>query len=161
MKTAFRKAEISKELRSLMAFDAKVFRASDRFDRLAWIECESWWMLIGGRKIGCCAFLKHVDFQEDIREDRSNVRVENSLYIVTTGILPQFQRMGFGTLLKSWQISYARFHGFDRIVTNTRKKNRAMIALNRNFGFKILRTSKGYYSSPPDATVVMELRLRG
>jgi ribosomal protein S18 acetylase RimI-like enzyme len=159
MKTEFRKARVPQELRSLVAFDAKVFRASDRFDAPAWLECESWWMRIGARKIGCCAFQKHVDFQEDLREDRSNVRLENSLYIVTTGILPPFQRMGFGTLLKSWQISYARFHGFHRIVTNTRQRNHGMIALNEKFGFKVLRSSEGYYSSPSEATVVMELRL--
>jgi ribosomal protein S18 acetylase RimI-like enzyme len=34
-----------------------------------------------------------------------------------------------------------------------------MIALNEKFGFKVLRSSEGYYSSPSEATVVMELRL--
>lgn len=154
MQTAFRKAEVPRELRSLMRFDAKVFRAADRFDAPAWLECESWWMLIGRRKIGCCAFQKHVDCREG-----PNKRSRKSLYIVTSGILPQFQRMGFGTLLKAWEISYARFHGFDRIVTNTRERNRAMIALNQKFGFRTLRITEGYYSAPSEASVVMELRL--
>jgi ribosomal protein S18 acetylase RimI-like enzyme len=108
-------------------------------------------------KIGCCAFQRNVDFREDL--DRANVRTRKTLYIVTTGILPQFQRMGFGSLLKSWQISYARFHGFDRIVTNTRSRNRGMIALNEKFGFEVVRVSADYYSSPREATVVMELKL--
>lgn len=154
MQTAFRKVEVPRELRSLMRFDAKVFRAADRFDASAWLECESWWMLVGGRKIGCCAFQRHADFK-----DGGNGRAAKSLYIVTTGILPQFQGMGFGMLLKAWEIAYARFHGFDRIVTNTRARNRGMIALNRKFGFRVLRTSEGYYASPSEAAVVMELRL--
>lgn len=157
MNVAFRKAEVPRELRSLMRFDAKVFRAADRFDTRAWMEFESWWMLMGQRKIGCCAFAKHVDFQEDLRRDRGNPPLENSLYIATTGIHPQFQGKGFGALLKAWEIAYAKSRGFTRIVTNTRKRNAAMIALNRKFGFKTVRTSAGYYSSPTEATVVMEL----
>jgi ribosomal protein S18 acetylase RimI-like enzyme len=73
--------------------------------------------------------------------------------------LPKHQGAGLGRLLKSWEVAYARYHGFHRIVTNTRKCNARMIALNRAFGFRILRTSPGYYSGPTDSTVVMELRV--
>ncbi|HXP87485.1 MAG TPA: LamG domain-containing protein [Bryobacteraceae bacterium] len=52
-----------------------------------------------------------------------------------------------------------RYHGFHRIVTNTRSRNARMIALNQEFGFRIVRTTPGYYSDPKDATVVMELQL--
>lgn len=75
------------------------------------------------------------------------------------GFCRRTRRWGFGQLLKSWEIAYARFHGFSRIVTNTRKANAGMIALNRKFGFRTLRTTPRYYSAPPDATVVMELVL--
>ena len=34
-----------------------------------------------------------------------------------------------------------------------------MIALNRKFGFRAIRTTPGYYANPSEATVVMELRL--
>ena len=159
MRTEFRKAVLPRELRSLVAFDRRVFSVSDSFAPVDWESYESYWMLVGGKKVGCCAFVAHVDFQEDIRQDGLNPRRTGCLYIVTTGILPEFQRLGFGQLLKSWQISYARFHGFHRIVTNTRKRNAAMIALNRKLGFRVVRTTRGYYSDPPDSTVVMELRL--
>jgi len=159
MKTEFRKVDAQKEMRSLMAFDRKVFRASDRFPADYWRTCESYWLLAGNIKIGCCAFQRHIDFQEDVREDGLNPPLKGSLYISTTGILPRYQRMGFGQLMKCWQIAYARFHGFSRIVTNTRKGNAGMIALNRKFGFATLRTTPRYYSAPPDATVVMELVL--
>ena len=67
--------------------------------------------------------------------------------------------MGFGQMLKSWEIAYARYHGFARIVTNTRRSNRAMIRLNEKAGFKVVRITPGYYSDPTEATVVMALKL--
>jgi ribosomal protein S18 acetylase RimI-like enzyme len=161
MHTEFRRAEIPKEIRSLIIFDHKAFQKypADWFDQATWQATESWWMIGGKRKIGCCAFERHIDFKEDIHPDKDNPHRRGSLYIATTGILPQFRTMGFGTLMKSWQLSYARHHGFSRIVTNTRKSNKVMITLNQKFGFKIIRTTPGYYDSPRESTVVMERRL--
>lgn len=157
MHTEFRRALIPNEIPQLLAFDQKVFAKADWFSREEWKIYESWWMLVGRRKVGCCAFLHNADFREDISTVHAPLR--GSLYISTTGILTGFQKMGFGAMLKSWQISYARFHRFDRIVTNTRKSNAAMIGLNRRFNFKILRTTPDYYRDPREPTVVMELRL--
>jgi ribosomal protein S18 acetylase RimI-like enzyme len=67
--------------------------------------------------------------------------------------------LGFGGLLKSWQVLYARRHGFTRIITNTREGNRPIIGLNKKFGFKVLRTTPNYYEEPLEPTVVMELQL--
>ena len=159
MRTEFRKAVLPQELRSLEAFDRKVFREADWFPADYWRMCESYWLLVDDMKAGCCAFQKHVDFQEDLRGDGFNPSLRGTLYISTTGILPKFQGQGFGQLLKAWQIAYARRHGFTRIVTNTRKRNRSMIALNRKFGFRTVRTAPRYYSDPTDAAVVMELVL--
>jgi GNAT superfamily N-acetyltransferase len=159
MYTEFRKVTLPGELRSLMAFDRKIFPIADRFDAAYWASCDSYWMLVDDRKVGCCAFEKHVDIQEDIRADRVNPRRKASLYISTTGILPKFQGKGFGSLLKAWQVCFARYHGFTRIVTNSRRRNVRMIALNRKFGFRVIRTTPQYYSGPSDSTVVMELLL--
>jgi ribosomal protein S18 acetylase RimI-like enzyme len=163
MQLKFRRAVVPKEIRSLVAFDHKAFHdhPGDWFDRDAWRHCDAWWMIVGKRKAGCCAFQANVDFQEDAREDGANVAHAGSLYIVTTGILPAFQGVGLGRVMKSWQLSYARKHGFTRIVTNTRKSNKKMISLNRKFGFKVLRTTPAYYSRPSEATVVMELLFEG
>ena len=143
MQTEFRKAVLPRELGVLLAFDRKVFPKPDRFDRAYWTECESYWLIVGKTKIGCCAFEKR----------------RGSLYISTTGILPRFQNKGFGALLKSWEIAYARYHGFNRIITNCRKRNIRMIALNRQFGFRIVRTIPRYYTEPTDSSVLMELLL--
>jgi ribosomal protein S18 acetylase RimI-like enzyme len=157
MKTQFRKALIPAEIGSLVRFDHKVFSPADWFDRDDWKTYENWWMIIDNRKVGCCAFKRHVDFEDDLRHDGENPTRRGSLYICSTGILPTFRRRGFGSLLKCWQISYARNHNFDRIVTNTRESNKAMIALNKKFGFKVLRTTPGYYGAPWEPTIVMEL----
>jgi ribosomal protein S18 acetylase RimI-like enzyme len=158
-KLEIRSASLPSELRSLAAFDRKVFPA-DHFSTDQWRTYDSHWLLLNTRKVGCCAFEPHVDFRDDLREDGINPRRRGSLYIASTGILPAFQGMGLGQLLKSWQIAYAGLNGFTRIVTNTRKRNAAMIALNKKFGFKIVRTTPGYYRDPTDATVVLELLLQ-
>src|SRR5579864_3854772 len=130
MKTEFKKARVPAELRSLRAFDRRIISKSDLIASVDWRSYESYWLLVDNKRVACCAFEKHVDFQGDVREDGNNSRRQGSLYIVTTGVLPQFQHMGFGTLLKSWEVSYARYHGFTRIVANTRSRNAPMIALN-------------------------------
>jgi GNAT superfamily N-acetyltransferase len=157
MKTEFRKANPATEIRGLMAFDRKVFPSSDLFDADYWKACVVYWLIVDGVKVGCCAFEEHVDFQDDLSD--GNPPRKGSLYIASTGILPKLQGKGLGTLLKSWQICYARHYGFKRIVTNTRGRNTTMIVLNQQFGFRIIRTTPHYYSDPPDSTVVMNLRL--
>ena len=161
MNTEFRKAVLPAEIRSLVIFDHKAFHEypADWFRRDDWNTCEPWWMIVDHRKVGCCAFEHHVDFGNDSPGRGCNPSRRGSLYIVTTGILPEFQRLVLGTLLKNWQVAYARFHGFTRIVTNTRKRNRPMIRLNEKFGFKAIRTTPDYYQSPREPTVVMELLL--
>jgi ribosomal protein S18 acetylase RimI-like enzyme len=157
MKTEFRKARLPQDLRSLLLFDRKTFSASDLFTAADWKHYKTFWMLVDNVKVGCCAFQEHVDFAEDIRA--VNPRRKGSLYITTTGILPKYQGQGYGQLLKAWEIAYAYHGGFTRIITNTRSQNARMLELNRQFGFRRVRTTKGYYADPVDATVVMELRL--
>jgi|HubBroStandDraft_5_1064220.scaffolds.fasta_scaffold314638_2 ribosomal protein S18 acetylase RimI-like enzyme len=154
MKTEFRKAVLPLEIEGLLAFDRKVFPSADRFDRAYWSKCESYWLLVGNIKVGCCAFEKHIDFHGDSGEAPHR---KGSLYISTTGILPRFQKRGFGALLKSWEIAYARYHGFNRVITTCRKSNTHMIQLNRRFGFKKVRTVPYYYEK--ESAVLMELLL--
>ena len=159
MKTEFRQALLPREIRSLVAFDRAVFSESDSFHPSDWASYKSIWMIVEGTKVGCCAFQEHVEFQQDIRSDQANPKRKGSLYIVTTGILPPFQGRGFGSLLKAYQVAYAKRKGFTRIITNTRKRNGAMLALNLKYDFQVVRTTPKYYSDPIDSTVVMELRL--
>jgi ribosomal protein S18 acetylase RimI-like enzyme len=143
LKTEFRKAIQPGELRALMAFDRRVFPRSDCFDAEYWRQCDAWWMLIDGVKAGCCAFEKNT-----------------SLYIATTGILPKYQGRGLGSLMKAWQIAYAKKKGFERLIAHSRKSNKASIALNRKFGFRVVRTIAGYYEDPAEPGIVMRLDLK-
>jgi len=136
----FRKADAARELRSLIAFDHKVFRKSDWFSTEEWRAYESYWMLIDGRKVGCCAFERHPD----------------TLDVVSSGIHPRHQRKGFGTVMKAWQVSFARQQGFARMATCSRLSNLPMIAINRKFGFKKVRIKRAYYGDPVESAVVME-----
>lgn len=159
MRTEFRKVNPHQEIRRLLAFDRKVFQPADRFHADYWYQLESYWMLIGGVRVGCCGFEKHVDFVDDLPPGMSTPDRPGSLFIATTGIRPQDQGIGLGQLMKAWQICYARRHGFQRIVTNVRSRNTAMLNLNRKFHFQVLRTIPDFYTDPADATVVLELVL--
>ena len=144
---------------SLLSFDREVFGAADRFDATYWKELVSYWLLVDGERAGCCAFEANVDFTGDIRDDGTNARLDGSLLLATAGILPTFRGLGLGQMLVYWQICYARRHRFWRVVANVRSKNATIIGLTRKLGFKVIRTTPGYYSDPTDATVVMGLRL--
>ena len=158
MKVAFRKATLPKEKVRLVAFDHKVFRQADWFDPDDWDSYESYWMVVNDRKVGCCAFERNVDFEVDPDKDSGPRR--GSLYLASTGILPDHQRKGYGERFKRWQIAWARRYGFTRIVTNCRRSNRPIIQLNQKFGFKILDTTRrNYYYGPAEPAVVMELKL--
>jgi ribosomal protein S18 acetylase RimI-like enzyme len=159
MHVEFRKTVIPDEVLELLAFDRKVFPKDDLFDREEWLKDESYWMLVNEAKIGCCAFQPNRDFRDDVRKDGRNPVRKGSLYITTTGILPNMQGRGFGRLLKVWQIAYAKVHGFHRIVTNCRMRNAAIIGLNQSLGYRYVRATPRYYRGPDDATVVMELRI--
>jgi ribosomal protein S18 acetylase RimI-like enzyme len=159
MQVNFRKAVIPKEISKLRAFDRGVFPEADLFTKDEWMEYETYWMTVDRRTVGCCAFQRNVDFQEDLREDGHNPPQKGTLYIVTTGILERCQNSGLGKLLKTWEITYAKYHGFNRILTNCRKRNSRIIGLNRSLGFRVIRETEGYYTGPTDATIVMELEL--
>jgi ribosomal protein S18 acetylase RimI-like enzyme len=161
MHTEFRRARLPQKLRSLVLFDHKAFSQypADWFHREDWKTYDSWWLIVNRRKVGCCAFAPFVDFQEELGEGGPQPPRQTSLNIVTTGILPAWRRLGLGTLLKSWQISYARRHGFTRLLTNTRQSNQAMIHLNQKFGFQVIHSIPDYYEQPWESALVMELRL--
>jgi len=152
MNVEFRKVDLPKDLRALVRMDHKIFPKADWFPPSYWKCCESYWLLVDGKRAGCCAF--------DLREDDRGPLPHGSLYIASTGILPSFQGCGMGRLMKAWQIAYARRNGFTRILTTTRRRNRPMIALNKAFGFRVARKIAGFYADPPDTALVMELRLR-
>ncbi len=152
MNVEFRKAQLPAELRALVRVDHKIFLKADWFPPSYWKLSEPYWLLLDGVRAGCCAF--------DLRHDDAGPLRAGSLYIASTGVLPKFQGLGLGRLMKAWQLSYAHNHGFTRLLTTTRGKNVRMIALNKKFGFQIVKKIPNYYAGPPDSAIVMELRLK-
>jgi len=147
-----RKAIIPDEVEALGDFDRRAFHLhpQDLFTSEQWEEYESYWMVLDGQAVGCSAFVHNVDYNEQPRP--------GCLYIVSTGVAPEFQRKGFGNQQKAWQIEYAKQRGFTKIVTNMRQSNERIIRLNEKFGFTIRKIDPGYYSDG-EPCVVMELDL--
>jgi len=115
--------------------------------------------VLDGRVAGCAAFIHDVEFQEDLRGDGENAAQPGTVYIQSTGLLRAYRGRGLGKRIKEWEIEYAKRNGFRRIVTNCRESNAAMIAINKKFGFRAIRSTPEYYEDG-ETTVVMELDLR-
>jgi len=155
-KILFRRASLLRDRDALVAFDRKVF-GTDAFDPEEWDDYEAYWMIANGERIGCCAFKPDVDLRD---HQRDSPPLLGSLYIVSTGILPEYQGKGFGEHFKRWQIGWAQQNGFWQIVTNSRKSNRPMIALNQKVGFRLAWTStRNYCYLPAEKAVAMKLIL--
>jgi ribosomal protein S18 acetylase RimI-like enzyme len=153
MNIELREVALPGEIDALLAFDRKAFAnfPADLFDAEDWAQFKSHWMIVDGEIVGCSAIVRDEDFDETSKP--------GSLWIASTGILPEHRRKGLGQMLKEWQIGYAREHGFRVIVTNMRKSNSPIIRLNTRLGFTIREISPEYYSDPPEDAIVMELEL--
>jgi ribosomal protein S18 acetylase RimI-like enzyme len=159
MHPELRKAILPEQASRLREFDVCVF-GSDAFEEDYWRGLlESYWVILEGQIVGCTAFSPNTDFQEDLRQDDENVFQEGTLYIETTGILPEYRGKGLGNYIKKWQLDYARQNGFKRIVTNCRESGSIIISLNKRHGFRVVRTTPAYYENPVEATVVMDILL--
>jgi ribosomal protein S18 acetylase RimI-like enzyme len=157
IRPSFTRASLPRDRDALVAFDRQVF-GTDAFYPQDWDQYESYWMNVGGERIGCCAFKRDSDFTDDPDDD--GPRLVGSLYIASTAILPKFQRRGLGERFKRWQIAWARRNGFRQIVTNSRQSNLRIIGLNQKLGFKVMwATKRNYYHRPAEKAVAMRLML--
>lgn len=129
MNIEFREVAVPDEIEALLDFDRKAFASfpADLFDPEDWAQFTSHWMIVDGEIIGCSAIVHDADYDETARP--------GSLWIASTGVLPEYRRKGFGKMLKEWQIRYAKEHRFKVIVTNMRKSNSPIIRLNEKLGF--------------------------
>jgi GNAT superfamily N-acetyltransferase len=153
-KIEFRKVAVPDELELLREIDKRIFNAfpADLFSDEEWAEFESYWMIVDGKIVGCSAFLFDTDFDNEPRS--------GCFHIMTTGVLQEFRRRGYGAKQKQWQIEFAKQRGFHVIVTNTRESNLAMIQLNLKMGFVVRRSAPHFYFEPDEAAIVMELPLQ-
>lgn len=84
----FRKAVVPQEIKALCDFDRRAFHRhpQDLFDPEDWDLFESYWVVADGQVVGCTVLMHDVDYNEEPRP--------GCLYIVSTGVLPEFQRKG-------------------------------------------------------------------
>ncbi len=155
MHVEIRKADIS-NAHILTNFDAKILQNSDAFDDEDWLDLECFFLLVDGNIVGTTA----VRHNSGVWEAGEYPFVPKCLYIVSTGILPEYRGKGWGLFLKAWQIAYAREYSFKKIVTNCRISNTRIIHLNRKFGFHDIRSIADYYDDPDEVGLVMELELK-
>jgi GNAT superfamily N-acetyltransferase len=149
----FRRVVVADEMDALRELDRKIFHKfpADLFSPEEWAGFESYWMIVGGEIVGCSAFIRDSDYDDEPRP--------GCLHIMSTGVLPEFRRRGLGTKQKQWQIEFAKQQGFRVIVTNTRESNLPMRQLNLNLGFVIREVAPHFYHEPDEPAIVMELQL--
>jgi GNAT superfamily N-acetyltransferase len=152
-KIEFRRVVVPDEMEALCELDRGIFHAfpADLFTPEEWTEFESYWMMVEGKIVGCSAFIRDTDYDDHPRP--------GCLHIMSTGVLPEFRRRGFGLKQKQWQIDFAKQQGFRAIVTNTRESNVAMLQLNLKLGFAIREMAPHFYYEPDEPAIVMELQL--
>lgn len=152
-KIEFRRVIVPGEIEALCEIDRRIFHAypSDLFSPYEWAAFESYWMIADGKIVGCSAFVRDADSDNEPRP--------GCLHIMSTGVLPEFRRRGFGLKQKKWQIKFAKKEGFRVIVTNMRESNLPMRELNLKLGFTICKVSSAFYPFPVEPAIVMELQL--
>ena len=140
----------------LAELDRQIFSAEDAFSEEDWLGSglEAYLLYIDGQIAGSAALQPRTD----IRSRKSYPPAPDCLYIVSTGVLAEFRGKGLGLILKTWEVAYAKTHGYARMVTNMRESNAASIALNEKFSFYVREIIPNYYPDGESA-FVMELNL--
>lgn len=154
---SFTRARLPQDARALSEMDARIFVGSeDAFGPDDWNGLEVFWVTVCGERAGTIAFRRDCG---GCTHDWEYFDQEGSLYVVSTGILPEYRCMGLGIVLKAFEVWYARKHGFETVVSHARASNTASIAMNLKLGFEITERIKDQYTDPTEDAVKLELRL--
>jgi ribosomal protein S18 acetylase RimI-like enzyme len=153
MRVEFVAAKLPDDLRKLMTFDRKCFSRGDLFPASYWREIQSYWMLVDGKRVGCSGF--EIPLQDD-----PALPPRELLYIASTAIHPKHRGKGYGSLMKAWQIAYAKAQGYRHLYTHVRVSNRAMIRLNERYAFTTVKRISRYYQDPSESAALMHRDLK-
>jgi len=93
--------------------------------------------------IGETYFIEIEKLDEDL-SDISRWTNKNAVYVYSTTILPKYQNKGFGKILKSYFLGYAKANY--AYVLGHAKEN-ASIKLNKYFGAEIIREERNWHGS--------------
>lgn len=83
----------------------------------------------------------------------------DELHIIAIGTRPTQRRKGLGRQLVQALIEFARCEHARLLILEVRRSNMAAIALYRSFGFSVSRLRRGYYASPTEDGIEMQLVL--
>ena len=157
MQIEIRPADSIADAEALSALDRRIFPPGDCFADLTWWgDCECFWIIVDGQPIGSIALGLDMEFSRSWDEDNPS---PGSMYLISVGILPEFQKRSFGSVAMQWLIHYARSKGFARISTNCRKGDVGSLRLHKKFGFRVVDEVSDYYRNPVETAVVMQLIL--
>lgn len=144
------------DVQLLSELDKRMFNDYDAFEPEDFLDYACFLVQIDGEFIG--SVVLQDNFTVGTGFDGKETAELGTLYIVSTGIIPQYQGRGIGKIVKAWEVGYARGRGFKRVVTNVRQNNQRAINLNNRFGFVSTRTIPNYYDDGENS-IVMELAL--
>ena len=154
MHAEFIKIDLEKEVDRLVEMEAKIFSPSDRLLAKHFEGTECYWVVADGVIVGCTAFRHNYIVVKEL----GLISCEGGFYIMSTGIMPEFQGIGLGNKIKEWQISHAKAEGFVRITTMCRENNLRMINLNKKFGFAVSSlVFPNSYHDPEESGIIMYL----
>lgn len=159
MDIAIIRAHTPNDARALAKLERKAFSNKEDWVPPSYYKrrgMHSFWLLHNGRRVGVTCLLHNANIST--KEGMLFGRQRETLYIISTSVLPQFQRGGFGSIVKAWQIAYARKHGYKKIITSVRESNAVSIHLNLKFGFTISDCKEGFYADG-DTGVILEKNL--
>ena len=147
------------ELALLCELDVTIF-GSDAFDSPEdWEDdLRTYFILADSRIVGSLA-LRH-DTEVGGHYTTDYLVRPGSLYIVSIGIVPRFQKCGIGTRVMQWIVDYGHQQKFHRIVSNARSSNYPSTKLHTKCGFKVTRLIPEWYEDPTEDAAVLELELK-
>jgi len=144
------------EIGIMCELDIAIFGKEDDFDTTdMWKGLETFLVTADGQIVGSVALRHHTNVAEDYEADYLDC--VNCLYIVSVGVLPEWQGQGIGKIVMVWLINYGREHGFERISSNARSSNQKSIHFHTRFGFQVIQTIPNWYGNK--SSDIMELKL--
>ncbi len=147
-----KKAVLPRDLRTLERLDGLSFNYTDPIYKESWRKYQNYIVFVNKKPVGYVAVQPHMglySYKTDIHQKK-----HGSLHLTAIGIVPTFRKKGFGQLLVTWAITYAKIGKFTSINATSRKSNKPIINLVKKAGFKITREIKNFY--PDGETAVVE-----
>lgn len=145
-------ADPARDKAKLLELEHKIF-STDRFD--AWDGYTVFFVVLGeniAEPVGSIAFVPNLTIGKSWDEDAKS---PGTLWLVSIGILPEFQGRGIGTDVMRWATSWFRELGFHRLTSNFRVSNLNSRSLHKKCGFQFAEVVPNYYHDPTEHAQVV------